>query len=299
MRQTELTPEIVYLEPNSMTNYQACAGLMIKADRKIIIDGNLGAELTTQLLEKERPELAFVTHFHLDHSAWAHRAARAGSKVNIPARETAILSDLETLLDETARPFGLEEPWRKFVTQTLGFQPLKNPQPYEPGLLPVLKQVKIEILDSSGHSPGHSSFWFADQKILFCGDMGIDRFGPWYGWYNCDLAAMIESICRLRALDTSILLTSHGGMISRNIKRTWDQALGKIRLREKRIVAGLEKGLSKKELIRQGIFFVHKEKVAEPLKTFFYMWDAIMLDHHLRLLKHGGLRKLIDVQKLA
>jgi len=265
----------------------------IEAELKIAIDTNLGPGNTSSFLEKEQPDMAFITHFHLDHSAWVHMAARMGVIVCVPRAEKQILGNLDCLMDATARPCGLESLWRRFVTDTLGFQPVDNASVYGPGDLCRLSRVKIEVLSTPGHSPGHCSFWFPEAGILFCGDMGLDRFGPWYGWYNCDLAAMVESICRLRAIGARLLVTSHGGIIRHDPIAAWDRALEKIRQREDKIVTGLEKGMSRKELIEEGIFFSHKAKVSEPLKTFFYMWDAIMLDHHLKLLANGGLRKMI------
>lgn len=294
MKITALSDNIFYVEPDSMANYQACAGLLIEAELKIVIDTNLGPAHTTKFLSRRRPEMAFITHFHLDHSAWGHKAARMGTIVCVPEKENRILVNLDRLMEATARPSGLESLWSRFVVDSLGFQPLDDPATYEPGMLSELSRVKIEILATPGHSPGHSSFWFPECGILFCGDMGLDRFGPWYGWYNCDLAAMVESICRLRAMDVGLLVTSHGGLIGRRIGRAWNLALSKIQEREDKIIAGLEKGLSKATLIEDGIFFNHKERVSEPLKTFFYMWDAIMLDHHLKLLENGGVRKLLE-----
>ncbi len=292
MQITPLSDNIFYLEPESMANYQACAGLLIEAELKITIDPNLGPDHTGKFLDSQRPDMAFVTHFHLDHSAWVNTAAGMGIIVCVPEAERLILGNLDCLMEATARPCGLESLWRRFVTDSLGFQPLDSATTYHPGILSRLSRVRIEVLATPGHSPGHCSFWFPESGILFCGDMGLDRFGPWYGWHNCDLAAMVESICRLRAMDVRLLVTSHGGIIRKNPAAAWDRALDKIEQREKRIIAGLEKGLSKERLIEEGIFFTHKDKVDEPLKTFFYMWDAIMLDHHLRLIADGGLRRL-------
>ncbi len=294
MQITALSDKIFYLEPDSMANYKACAGLLIKAELKIAIDTNLGPGHTARFLDKERPDMAFVTHFHLDHSTWAHQAAAKGAVVCVPETEHWILKDLSGLMEATSGSGSIAKLWRRFVTETQGFQPLDAANTYGPGILSELSRVKIQVLPTAGHSPGHSSFWFPESGILFCGDLGLDRFGPWYGWYNCDLAALVESICRLRAMDVRILVTSHGGMITNNHKEAWNLVLKKIQERERRIISGLEKGLSRQRLIKEGIFFCHKDKVAEPLKTFFYFWDTVMLDHHLQLIENGGLRKLLD-----
>ena len=62
-------------------------------------------------------------------------------------------------------------------------------------------------------------------------------------------------------------------------------------MREEKIIQKLEAGMTKQDIIQQGVFFSDKEKVQEPMKFFLYTWDTIMYKHHEDLIKEGGLMK--------
>lgn len=173
----------------------------------------------------------------------------------------------------------------------IGFQGLSGFSTYMPEDRVSAGHDTIQCIPSPGHSPSHTSFYFPEEKILFTGDMGIDRFGPWYGWADCDLRELVASALRLRALDVSVLLTSHGGILTSDIEKAWDNGLRKIIEREQHIEDRLHKGKTRAEIIEQGIFFRNKSEVMEPMRSFLYMWDSYMLDQHMTVLKEGGLRQ--------
>jgi len=58
---------------------------------------------------------------------------------------------------------------------------------------------------------------------------------------------------------------------------------------DEKIIQRLEAGMTKQEIIRQGVFFLNKEKVSEPMSFFLNMWDTNMYNHHEALIKEGGL----------
>ena len=79
---------------------------------------------------------------------------------------------------------------------------------------------------------------------------------------------------------SDVLLTSHGGMLTTDIGAAWDHALQRLLEREKRVAARLEKGLTPEAIVAEGIFFPTKSQVPEPMRSFLYMWDTAMFDHH-------------------
>ena len=151
---------------------------------------------------------------------------------------------------------------------------------------------ELVLIETPGHSPGHTSFYFPDEKILFSGDMGLDRFGPWYGWADCSIPDIVESILRLDGLDVELVLTSHGGVLKKDIQKAWATCLKQLVHREEKIVQQLEAGQTKEEIISKGVFFSNKEKVKPPMKQFLDMWDRSMYDHHKALIHSGGLLNL-------
>jgi hydroxyacylglutathione hydrolase len=289
MRQTRITAGLCYVEPDSMARFSSCAGLVIRSRKQVFIDMNLGGSDTRTLLENERPDAALITHFHLDHSIWTCQAEKAGVQVFVPAKEAAFLTSIEHVIAHTAGPLGQGDPWREFVENTLGYQPLEQFFTYDHETVLTELAPELVILETPGHSPGHSSFYFPDDKILFSGDMGLDRFGPWYGWQNSDICELAASLLRLDGMDIRLILTSHGGMISKGIPGVFMAGVQRILMRERRIQDQLAAGVSEAQIIKNGVFYSRKDTVAPPMRNFLYMWETAMFRHHLRLLEKGGL----------
>ena len=289
MKQTRITAGLCYVEPDSMARFSSCAGLVIRSKKQVFIDMNLGFADTRTLLEKECPDAALITHFHLDHSIWTCQAEKAGVQVFVPAKEAAFLTSLEHVVTHTAGPLGQADPWREFVENTLGYQPLEKFSTYDHETVLTEFAPEMVLLETPGHSPGHTSFYFPDDKILFSGDMGLDRFGPWYGWQNSDICELAASLLRLDGMDIKLILTSHGGMISKGISDVFMAGIQEILMRERCIQDQLAAGESEQQIIKKGVFFSGKDTVAPPMRTFLYMWDTAMFRHHRHLLAKGGL----------
>lgn len=290
MKRTKITNKIDYVEPDSMTNFSSCAGIIVQSKKKVMIDVNMGEEETASLIEKEKPGAAIITHYHLDHSLWTRYVDTCSNAVLfIPEAEAPYLTSLDFFIEHTAGPFGTGKKWKDF-TLNMGYAPLKKYEFYNEHT--TFKDVAPEIvlIETPGHSPSHTSFYFPDEKILFSGDMGLDRFGPWYGWADCNIKKIVESILRLDGLAVNLILTSHGGVFKKGIQKQWAQCIRHILQREEKIIQKLDAGISKKDIIRQGVFFKDKENVREPMRSFLNMWDTTMYNHHEKLIKQGGLK---------
>ncbi|MCD4720163.1 MAG: MBL fold metallo-hydrolase [Desulfobacula sp.] len=301
MKRTKITDKITYVEPDSMVNFTSCAGIIVQSKNKVLIDMNMGAKITPGLIEEEKPDVAIITHYHLDHSIWIrHVNSCSDAVVFIPEAEEPYLTSLDFVIEHTAGPFGMSEKWKDFVENRLGYKPLKVYECYNEQTTLKDMAPEIVLVQTPGHSPSHTSFYFPDEKILFSGDMGLDRFGPWYGWADCNIKQIVESILRLDGMDVKLILTSHGGMLKKGIQQAWALCIHQIQQREEKIIQKLEAGISKQDIIRQGVFFFDKEKVQDPMRSFLNMWDTAMYNHHEALIKEGGLIKFFpEIKELS
>jgi len=291
MKLIGLTNQVFYTVPQSMKNFQACAGLLIKGEKTIAIDTNMGPDQTLAFLVEHKPDMAIITHYHIDHSTWAKTVDEIETiELFVPESEGHLLTSIEKFVDHTAGPYGLHAEWKDFTVNTAKFKPISRFSTYDWNRFPEIKKPLVKPIFTPGHSPGHFAFYLPEDGILFTGDMGVDRFGPWYGWGDCDLKNLMESIIKLREIPARILATSHGGIVSENIERAWDRAIEILIKRESFVARKLELGAGKDEIVREGIFFPQKERVSEPMKSFLYMWDSFMFDHHKKLLEEGGFR---------
>ena len=292
IRRFRITDKIEYVVPGKSADLLSCSGLIIDSSAKVLIDTNLGETHTRKLLESERPDFAIISHYHLDHSTWgALVPEHSRAKLLIPSEEEEYLTNHEYFVLNTAAPYGLDEEWTDFTLNHSKYREISQYDFYDQSTDLGLSDVKMVFIGTPGHSSGHTSINFPEQKIVFTGDLGLDRFGPWYGWPDCDLEMYVESLLRMKSLNPVLLLTSHEGIIRDNIEETFDLCLHAFFLREDMIKKKLDDGLSREDIIEQGIYFRNKEKVNEPMKTILGMWDSYMFDHHLKKLGEGGLRK--------
>jgi len=253
----------------------------------------MGNDDTKEFLEIEKPDIAIMSHYHLDHSRWGSEILEySGAELYVPAGEERHVSDLDFFISQTALPYGLADEWREFIVNVNCFKPVDRFTSYDSLTAFDIGRVVMECLDTPGHSPSHKSFYFPEEKILFTGDLGIDRFGPWYGWYDCNLKDFIDALLFLRSLDVDVILTSHGGIVDHNVREAFDRCLEFFFSRERMIREKLEKGKSRNEIIDEGICYMNKSKVREPLRMFLEMWDGITFDNHMKYIEEGSLADL-------
>ena len=64
MKRTPITDRLIFLEPDDMRLFKACAGLMVQGNRKLVIDANMGPE-TAAFLQTEQPQAAIISYNHI------------------------------------------------------------------------------------------------------------------------------------------------------------------------------------------------------------------------------------------
>ena len=291
MKQTRITDNITYLEPDSMVLLQTCAGLIIDGQRKIFLDVGMGARENTALLQKEAPDLAVISHYHFDHSTWLTQVREcSAATIYVPEAEVQYLTSLEYAIAKTGGGLGQTGYWTDQVVSA-GYRTVDSPLSYgEDFSIFSDASLRIEPILTPGHSPGHSCFYFPQEKILFCGDMGADRFGPWYGWCDCNLQAYVTSLLKLMTLDVKLLLSSHGGLIADGINEIWTRCIAQIAARERKVEIGLNGGMSKAQIVAQGLFYPASVHVDGPQYTMINMCESAIFDQHRDLLEAGGLK---------
>lgn len=291
MKSTAITDQITYVEPESMKGFSACAGVVIKGSKTLFIDVGLVDE-TEAFIRSEKPSSAIVTHYHIDHAAWLHQAkAVGGIDLYAPESEIACLDGWEGFLAHTAGPLGKRDFWQSWIKSNTEFRPIEGLKPYTADYLPFADiGVDMEVIPTPGHSPGHSSFYFPGEQVLFCGDLGADRFGPWYGWPDCDLQEFVNSLLRIKELPIKLLLTSHGGVIEEGIDDVWNRCIDQIKAREEKVRQALDQGLSRVETINAGIFYDNPQAIKGSIGEVALMMEGGTYDQHYRFLQNGGLK---------
>jgi len=292
MKQTPITNTISFIEPTGIVSSLSCAALVFSSSPGIVIDLNLSDADTEAVLKDIKPDSAYTTHYHLDHSRfWQAVQKHSSAEFFIPSGEERMLSDTETFLKETPGDHGDAEIWKVFI-EFSGYKEIETYSIYDSEHKIQSGSTTIECIRTAGHSPSHTSFYLPSERALFTGDFGLNKYGPWYGWMSCDIPSYIESLLMLRSLKVETLLTSHEGIIRSDIDSTWDDCLRQFFTREQLIRKELDSGKTHEEIVAKGIYFTNKDRVKEPMKTVITIWDKIMLEHHLAFLENDPLQKL-------
>ena len=209
----------------------------------------------------------------------------------IPEGEERYLTDLNYFMKNTKGSIDQDDKWLYFIKNIIKYKKVEGFGLHNGNTRIKSGKISIQCLPGPGHSPSHTAFYFPEAGVLFACDIGLGPFGPWYGWIDCDLKAYIESILDLRSMKPNVILTCHDGIIEKDIEGAWNRCLGYFFKREKFIMDSLDKGKDKNEIVDEGICFFNKSTIEEPFRTFLNMWDSIMFDHHLKILKNGSLYK--------
>jgi glyoxylase-like metal-dependent hydrolase (beta-lactamase superfamily II) len=292
MKRVKITERIEYLIPENAISRFLCSGMIINDSAKVFLDANFGKADTRALLLSEKPDFALISHYHLDHSWWGGLVrAFSHAALFVPAGEEAYLKDLGYFLEMTQGHGHPALLWANFVREEVQYKAIDHFTPYDSTLDLGLRGVRMSCLPAPGHSPSHMVVYFPDQKILFTSDLGLGPFGPWYGFKDCDITLYVDSLLRLKGMNPRLLLTGHEGIIRKGIDAVFERCIGSFFMREALIRRKLEKGLSRDEIIGEGVYFLKKEKAQGSLKDFLTMWDGVMFDHHLKKIREGGLKK--------
>ena len=292
LEQIALTDQITYLVPSkeAQTSFLGCSGLLIREARVVLIDSNMGPLETPELLTAVAPDICVISHYHGDHSRYASEAAEfTKAKIYVPAEERRYLVDLHYYVEHCGIENNeLAQVWLVWLTEKLKLKPVPSAEPLAAHQIIDAGKSKFEVIPTPGHSPGHQTYWERKQRLLFCTDIGVDTFGPWYGWRDANLEEYISSIAKLIELDARLLVTSHGGIIKHNVKGALQRCLRVMRHREELIARDLDAGLDAAACASKGHIYGDFSRFPDPLDRLYAVWERNMVDQHVRLLQKGG-----------
>ena len=172
-------------------------------------------------------DMLILTHFHRDHLGGAEAVCKAtGVKVY-------------------AHP--IEIPLMKERAPSLKIDPV------EEGMKLRFGEMKLEALLTPGHSPGHLSFWWEEERILFGGDNVLlpttTSISPPFG----RLSDYLRTLQRILALEPRVLYPGHGSPV-RDPEGRIRALLAHRAQREEQVLAALAKGPETPAGIAEGIY---------------------------------------------
>ena len=180
----------------------------------MLIDCGPGSTVQALLaaLGDERPRVLALTHIHLDHAGAAGALVERFPELEVWVHERGAphLVDPSRLLASATRLYGadMDRLWGTMIPV-----PQANVRVLRGGEL----IGPFEVAYTPGHASHHVSYWHAETRTVFAGDVAGVRIAP--SEYvlpptpppDIDLEAWRESLARLRAWEPAHLAITHFG----------------------------------------------------------------------------------------
>ncbi len=275
--------DLTFIPGDNSGNYPNCHSLYIDGRVKLLIDPASNRDRLTQIRDSSGVDAIFLSHWHEDH--FMHLDLFDGKELWISELDAEPLQSLDHFFDAYGMEADERPPWTKTMHEQFHFKPRAANRLIQRADILDLGGVEAEVIHTPGHTPGHCSLYFREQKILFLGDYDLTSFGPWYGDARSDIDATVASANKLRSIDADIWIGSHGKGVHENVTADlWDAYVSVIDAHDQKLLELLKEPRTISQIVEERI--VYKKK-REPKEFFDFGERAIMGKHLERLIKRG------------
>jgi hydroxyacylglutathione hydrolase len=283
--------------------FSCCDGLIIlpklgRNTKTVILDLNIEPKLIIQINEYYGPISDYVcTHAHMDHIAHVHQWESLGANIYAPIPEFPYLLNLENFY----KGFKFDEILDFSIIQKFaeanGYHSCNRVNPFKPGEKLEFDNLTIETISFSGHSKAHTGFYLPEAKVLHISclgfdqpEIGIDGFGPWYGFRECSIEQYFKDIDYAEELfikRAEYLTSSHSYIVKSPDTNPFDYMRGKIQDKQEIVesrMKSLNLSLQKEEMIEKLLeldIFFPKKKMKDFMLDIYSLWEYWIIRKHI------------------
>ena len=263
--------------------YPCCHSLFIES-AGILIDPSADRQRLLEIRDRHDIRVVWLSHWHEDH--FMHLDLFEDVPLAMHAADAPFIENMDAFLDG----YGVEdeearETWKPLLKDVFHFRPRRPDILLKEEMGVTLKGVTIDILHTTGHTPGHLAVFFHEPEVLFLGDYDLTAFGPWYGDRQSSIADTRASVRRLQQLPARIWLTCHEtGVFEAVPPEVWDSYLDVIRHRRDDLLALLKTPRSMNEIVDAWIVY---RRPREPLAFYRHAEQSLMGKHLEELMAEG------------
>lgn len=227
------------------------------------------------------------THYHEDHLTYNYMFPDA--EIWIHEDDAPGIESIDSFFDMSIGAFmdaAIREAFVSFYQSRFHFEGWNADRLLEGGDLLFFGDTAAEVVHLPGHTPGHIGLHFPDERLLFCSDVDMTSFGPYYGDRVSSIDDTIESINKVKEFDADFFITSHLGPVRdrQEIERDAAKYLETIQRRDELVLENLSGAPTLDELARMWLIY----RKPKQFDDMFLVGEKAMLRKQLdRLIKNG------------
>ncbi len=282
--------------------YPQSNSVLIDDDIRTIIDPACDEE-KLKFIHRERPvEVVINSHGHEDHILYNSLFPEA--QLWVPEFDADVFKDMDTFTHQFFPADEMDEKtaagWTQLLTEVVNFQPKEPDRLLKDEEILEFGHTRVQVLHTPGHTAGHLSFHFIDERVIFLADLDLVKFGPYYGDNGSSIDETIESLQRLAIIDADVYLVSHGkqGVLDGDPKHI-ERYMDIIFQREEKLIVFLESGpKTLQEITDYGIIY-GGHKLAGAAWDLSMSEKSMMRKHLERLERLGRVRQENSIYVLS
>ena len=280
MKLEAVTENIFLVNGKNKGRFPNSHSILILDKKTVLIDTGCGIDTLEQLRREHHVDQVINSHTHPDHSAgnWVFK----NSPIHVPEERFSTSGDMFSLSERFVSR-ELARNWREFVKERMGFKNCRPTHQYNGLTTFNFGEAMLEPVYTPGHTIDHYCFYERRRNILFSFDYDLTSF-PWYGHRESSLPEFKKSVKMLQALSPSVVISSHRGIIAKNIDREFDDYLKKIDARDETILSLLENEKTLSQIVHCAPIY-GKFPYARSLLSY---WEGQMIKKHLQQLIAKG-----------
>ena len=274
--------------------YPQSNSLLIDDDIRTIIDPACNEEKLLSIHRQRPIEVIINSHGHEDHILYNSRFPDA--QLWVHELDAGVFKDMEVFINQFFHPDEVDEKtkaaWSQLLTEVVRYQPREPDRLLEDKEILDFGQTRVQVLPTPGHTPGHLSFHFLDEKVIFLADLDLVKFGPYYGDNASSIENTIKSLQRLAKIDADVYLVSHGKVgIMDGDPAHIQRYIQVIYQREEKLLTFLASGpKTMQEITAHGIIY-GGHRLANGAWDLSKSEKAMMQKHLKRLERIGSVKK--------
>jgi len=272
-----ITDNIFLVKGKNEGRFPYSHSILILDEDLVLIDTGCGIRILKQLKRKYDVSYVINSHTHPDHSAgnWVFK----DRPLYVP-EEGLNTSGNVVALSKRFVSRKLTQVWQGFAKKQMKFKDCRPTDSYSRRTVFNFGKTTLQPVYTPGHTKDHYCFIEPRERILFSFDYDLTSF-PWYGHRESSIPQFRESVKKLRALSPQVVVSSHRGIITRNIDAEFDKFYRIIDERSERILSLLESEKTIDQLVEFAPIY-RNFRYVEPLLRY---WEGQMIKKHLKQLK--------------